>query len=189
MNSRRKFLIRGSMASTALLIAKPFTTFANAVAPVTGFTINDNKLVFVHTGNYKGTNQQQTMKHIARLKSNTGNLVLLHAGNPFEGNGAALNYDASMNVDNNFSLATNDHKIIYKGNIKIGVISATEDETDPIKKINTVSACAASRAGARWARRSRPSSIRSAARGSTRSGSRNSRASRPNPRSRSTSIS
>ncbi len=60
MTSRRKFLLNGSMATTALLTARPFKTFANVLAPVTSFNINNNKVIFVHTGNYTNSNHHQT---------------------------------------------------------------------------------------------------------------------------------
>jgi hypothetical protein len=48
MNNRRKFLLNSSMATAAFLTAKPFTALANTLAPVTGFSINSNKITLLN---------------------------------------------------------------------------------------------------------------------------------------------
>ncbi len=136
MNTRRKFLLQGSLATTALLTAKPFKTLANALAPITGYAINDNTIVLVHTGAYNNNATQQTIQQITDLKRNTGNLVLLHAGHD---HAAQLNYDASMNMEACVSITTDNYKIIYKGNIKIGVITASASKKDTFEKVNALS--------------------------------------------------
>lgn len=138
MNTRRKFLLTGSMATTALLTAKPFETLATALGPVTGFTVNDNKVVLVHTGNYNVINKLQTIKHIAELKKRTGNVVLVHAADAVEDNAAMLNYDALMNTES-FSVTDNNYKIVYKGNIKIGIVTADAGQQGVLEHINVLS--------------------------------------------------
>ena len=110
------------MATAALLTAKPFTTLANSLSPVTGFRINNNSLVLAHTGNAMGAVENETLQHITKLKNGSANLIMLHAGNT----APALQpiYDASLHSGENYSVATNDYKIIYKGDIKTGVITA-----------------------------------------------------------------
>ena len=137
MNSRRNFLLKGSFATTALFVAKPFKTIANAVSPITGFSVNDDKVTIVHTGNYATANQAQTLKHIKDLKNNTGNLLHFHVGHPVKCNGPEMNYDVSLELSNG-SILTNNYKVIYKGNIKIGVITATANGRDTVADINTL---------------------------------------------------
>jgi hypothetical protein len=139
MNTRRKFLLTGSMATTAILTAKPFKTLATALAPVTGFTVNDNKVVLVHTGNYNVTGKQQTVKQIAALKKTTGNMVLVHAAGAVEDNASILKYDALMTTGENFSATGNNYKIVYKGNIKIGIITADAGRQDITEHIHVLS--------------------------------------------------
>jgi len=139
MNSRRKFLIQGSLATTALLVAKPFKTLAGAASPVTGFNTNNNKVIFLHTGNFRNINQQQVISHIADLKNTTGNIVLLHAGDDVSNNSVKLNYDASISQNNSISASANNYRIIYKGKIKIGVISAMAGESNLVSNINKLS--------------------------------------------------
>ena len=110
------------MATAALLTAKPFTTIANSLSPVTGFRINNNSLVLAHTGNAMDAVENETLQHITKLKNSSPNLIMLHAGD------TALTiqpvYDASLHSGENYSVAANDYKIIYKGDIKTGVITA-----------------------------------------------------------------
>jgi hypothetical protein len=122
MNTRRKFLFSGSMATAALLTAKPFTTIANSISPVTGFRINNNSLVLAHTGNTTVSAANEALQHITRLKNSNANLIMLHAGDK----APAIQpvYDASLHSGENYSVAANDYKIIYKGDIKTGVITA-----------------------------------------------------------------
>ena len=140
MNTRRKFLLNGSMATTALFIANPIKTFSNTIAQVTGFSDSNNKLVLVHTGNYKSSKLNQTIKHIAEIKRKQGNVVLLHAGNGGESNTANLNHDASMKNHNNFSFTSSNYSILHKGKIKIGIVNTTEGDHGTIHKTNVLAA-------------------------------------------------
>ena len=137
MNSRRKFLIQGGMATTALLAAKPFKAIAGASSPITGFGTN-NRVIFLHTSDLHDATPHQLISHIAELKSSTGNVVLLNASNNVAGNVAALNYDASISQSNAVSATANNYRIIYKGNIKIGVITATAGDTGLFSNVNTL---------------------------------------------------
>ena len=134
MNTRRKFLLSGSMASVALLTAKPFTTLANTLAPVTGFSVNSNKIVLLHTGNYNPGNQSLAVQQISRIKKNTGNLVLLHAGNAVRENAENIHFDSVLKPANCASVSANNYKIIYKDKIKIGIITAAAAEKNTVNK-------------------------------------------------------
>lgn len=125
MNTRRKFLFTGSMAATALLTAKPFTTIANSFSPLTGVRINNNSLVLAHTGNSMGITSGNTMQMISKLKNSHANLLMLHAGEKFVVTQPV--YDASMQIGESCSVSANDYKIIYKGDIKTGVITANNN--------------------------------------------------------------
>ena len=122
------------MAAAALLTAKPFTSIANSISPVTGYRINNNNLVLAHTGNAMG-GAGQTQQHIAKLKNNNANLLLLHAGDTTP---AVQNvYDASIHAGAGYSVSANDYKIIYKGDIKTGVITAG-DRSASLESINAL---------------------------------------------------
>ncbi len=122
MNTRRKFLFNGSLGAAALLTAKPFTTIANSLSPVTGYSINNSHLVLVHTGSALHAGSSKAMENIAKLKSSNSNLLMLHAGNKAPGLQPA--YDASLHSGESCSVSANDYKIIYKGDIKTAIITA-----------------------------------------------------------------
>ena len=122
MNTRRRFLFNSSMAATALLTAKPFTSIANSLSPVTGFSINNNSLTLAHTGNSTAVAVNQALQQISKLKNSSGNLIMLHAGETAPAITPA--YDASLHTGESYSVSANDYKIIYKGDIKTGVITA-----------------------------------------------------------------
>ena len=138
MNSRRNFLLKGTMATSALLVAKPFNSIAHTLAPVTGFSLPDNKVIFLHTGNHPVKNIGVTIDRINSFKKNTGNLVLLHAGHINDSPSPEVKYDVSIPEA---GIGTDDYKIMYKGNnIKIGVIHAVPGQKDIDKTANTLAA-------------------------------------------------
>jgi 2',3'-cyclic-nucleotide 2'-phosphodiesterase (5'-nucleotidase family) len=122
MNTRRKFLFGGSMATAALLTAKPFTTIANSISPITGFRVNNNSLVLAHTGNSIASADNQILQHVSKLKNSNANLLMLHAGDTAPATQPV--YDASLHSGESYSVSANDYKIIYKGDIKTGIVTA-----------------------------------------------------------------
>ena len=136
MNTRRKFLFNGSLATAALLTTKPFKSIANKLSPVTGYRFNSS-LVLAHTGNkISGT---QALQHITKLKNNAGNLIMLHAGSHAPVNAGKAVYDASMHTGETCSVAAGDYKIIYKDEIKTGIITANDNSVSA-DTINTLAA-------------------------------------------------
>ena len=135
MNSRRKFLLQGTLATTALIVAKPFKTIANTFAPATGLNSNNSKLVLLHTGFHHSHNWHHTVDRIASLKKNTGNLLLLHTGAINNAPDAQMKYDVTMPED----ISNSSYQIFYKGNIKTAVIYAAQGENDVVKKVAALS--------------------------------------------------
>ncbi|HMD00584.1 MAG TPA: hypothetical protein VKH37_10535, partial [Ferruginibacter sp.] len=76
--------------------------------------------------NQENTNHHQVVTEVASLKRSAGNVVLLNAGNDEAGNGQ-LKYDASISKG-----SADNYKIIYKGNVKIGIITGA----GPASEIN-----------------------------------------------------
>jgi hypothetical protein len=130
MNNRRKFLIQSSLAATALVAAKPLHALAKYSSPVTGGGYNFNNITFVHT-------TATDLSMAAQVKKITGkntSVVLLHAGKDGEPETQQLQYDAShrsLNEDHDGG-----YKIIYKDNIKVGVIVVNANEHNPERRIN-----------------------------------------------------
>ena len=136
LNSRRKFLFNGSMAAAALIAAKPFASIANSISPVSGYRINNKSIILAHTGNTPGTTGNETLQQITKLKNNNANLLLLHAGSIAAIPAGKAVYDASMQDGDHFSVSANDYRIIYKGDIKTGIITA--DQSVSAHSINTL---------------------------------------------------
>ena len=76
MHTRRKFLIQGSLATTAVIALKPF----NAIASLTGPGNSHAKLVFLHTANFDPRHEQQLIQYITTIKNNNANAILIKAG-------------------------------------------------------------------------------------------------------------
>jgi len=127
MNNRRKFLLQTGMAATALIAAKPYKTFAGITNPFTG-SGSGNVVLLLHTGN---TGYQQAASHINTIKQQHANTMLLHAGNKVDATTIPMHYD--MTPDQH---AKTSYKIIYKGNIKVGVIDAMQAGNDVISEVN-----------------------------------------------------
>ena len=135
MNPRRKFLLQGGLASTALLSLNPFQGIANRLAPLTGFSMNSNKVVLVHTHNL----ENEIINNVAAIKRSMGNVVLLHVGETNKWNETASRYDAFIGQSmNELQSPAKEYSIIYRGNYKIGVITPSENGYD-FDNINSLS--------------------------------------------------
>jgi 5'-nucleotidase len=167
MPSRRKFLVQGTLATTAMLVAKPFQSIAGTTST------NSNTLTLLHTNDicnklspmgagsmYNGLGGFRQTAAMIRTERNTArNVLLLDAGNTYSGNTdhdskhsetlqlmQEAGYDAvlpgkqDMNTDSSYlqqhQSKMKPYRIVWKGNMKIGVISANED-ADAVNEIAT----------------------------------------------------
>lgn len=127
------------MATSAVLIAKPFQAIAETVAPLTGLSANNNKITFLHTVNLDTNSSQQLVNKLCTLKNNNSNLIMLHADTHTTDVANTLLCDASISSSNPVSATANNYRIIYKGDVKIGVITATPEDGDVINQVNRLS--------------------------------------------------
>jgi hypothetical protein len=97
-------------------------------------------LVFLHTANISHSFDYGVIQKIKKLKNNNANAILLKAGQSVRDETGQLTYDVSVQGSNDHSAITGDYKIINKGNLRTGIISAKPGESDIIEKINTLSA-------------------------------------------------
>lgn len=139
MTSRRYFLIQGTLASTAMLALKPLTTIASAASQFTGLGGSYGKLAFLHTANLNTSSNYQVIQYIKDIKNNNANAILLKAGQNIQNETGSMTYDVSINGGNELSAITGDYKIINKGKLRTGIISARPEESDIFQKINTLS--------------------------------------------------
>ena len=98
---------------------------------------NTNKVIFLHTGN---VGHHEMNNYITDVKKSTGSIVVLHAGTSVKTSAAQLNYDASLSCNNPVASEANTYRIIYKNDIKIGIIGANKGDTDIVNSINTLAA-------------------------------------------------
>ena len=118
MKSRRNFITKTGIATVGLLALKPFKGIASSsLAGKLGFN-NSNKLVLVHTspnGRYAGYAE----KKIASFKNSSNNMLL-------------LKHDAKAEA------TELQHEILYRGNLKTGLIKIAENNS--IKSVNDLAA-------------------------------------------------
>ena len=138
MNSRRGFLIKGSLAATALLVSKPFGAIAGIASRFAGFTGRHNTLVFLHTSDLNPVSHYRTIQYIAQIKKNNANAMLLNAGNDIQDDSGELDFDASVKPGS-LSEITGDYRIINKAGIRTGIISSSPGEANVVKKVNDLS--------------------------------------------------
>jgi hypothetical protein len=134
MSNRRKFLLQTSFAATAFMVAKPYNALARVSSQLTAGSFNYNHITFLHTAN----TGLDVAAQVKKISSKNPSVVLVHAGNEKDQNAPSLKYDASPA---SLSAETeNGYKIIYKDNIKVGVIAAELNENGVINKVNNLSA-------------------------------------------------
>ena len=139
MKSRRYFLIQGGLATTAMLALKPLSAFARITSTFTGISSSNNKLAFLHTANLNFQTNKKVIQFIKDNKYKNANTILLNAGKDIRDETGSLTYDASINGKNELSVISGEYKIINKGNIRTGIISAKPEENNVIQKIKTLS--------------------------------------------------
>lgn len=140
MKSRRYFLIQGSLATTAMFALNPLKSIARTASAFTWISGNSCKLILLHTAHPHAFNDYMVIQYIRDIRINNAHAILLDAGQTTRDESATLIYDASVNGVHDLSTITGDYKIITKGNIKTGLISAKPEDSDVIQKINSLSA-------------------------------------------------
>lgn len=130
MNTRRKFILHGSMAATALLAARPFKAIAAGNHSLIQFNNRQNCLVFMHTAGLEAQSHGATLEFINAIQRKTANAIILDAGN----SDSTIAFDVSVHDD--AVLAGGDYRIITKGGISTGLITITKYEQGLIEKVN-----------------------------------------------------
>jgi hypothetical protein len=134
MNNRRKFIVQGSLAATALLAAKPFNVFAKYTSPLSRPGFNYNSITFLHTAGQGIAMSAQVKK----ITGKTTSIILSHTDNGEQQENQPMNCDASLHSIN--EKENGRYKIIFKDNIRAGVITANANEQDMMNRINDLSA-------------------------------------------------
>ena len=139
MNTRRKFLLQGSMATAAVTLGNSFKSIASTISPLTGFSINNKKIVLLHTAVNNSTPLNYTINQINLVKQNAHNMLLIHPGNASELAATGVRHDVTMQDENKIAGLNDAYSVIYKGDIKIGIIKTAVIQSDIIGCVNTLS--------------------------------------------------
>jgi hypothetical protein len=125
------------MATTALIALKPLKSFASKVYSLTGIN-GYGKLIFVHTAMPSGLKNLQSTREISNIHGS--NAIVLHTGKvESHAENIQTGYDCCIDEINNQFVTTEGYKIISRGNIKTGIITATAKDENVIQKINELS--------------------------------------------------
>ena len=128
------------MATTALTISNSLKSIANTVSPLTGFSINNRKVVLLHTAVNSANHLNSAIKQINLVRQNTQNMLLIHPGNAdiLEANG--VKHDVTVANENTMIRSFNNaYQVIHRGDIKIGIIKTAFIESDIIAGVNSLS--------------------------------------------------
>ncbi len=129
MQTRKNFLLQGSIFATGLLAAKPLAAFSKITAPFNAILQNENSLLLVH---YTTSKVKNVTTNIAKLKSKISNTLLLNH-QPLE------NIATQKKVQNEIATCNlNTYKIIQKGRVKVGLLSINKNSN--IETINSEAA-------------------------------------------------
>lgn len=124
MTSRRKFLRNSGIAASVMLVTKPFDVVAEAASPFK----KGRSITLLHTANSTEQHFLRTAGAASSLKNASGNAVLLNAPAANEVLPAdqlirETGYDAVFATS---SSGKESYKIIYKGDIKIGIVNLAD---------------------------------------------------------------
>lgn len=130
MTNRRKFILQGSFAATALMLTKPFKAIAGMNATFSNSS-NFSQITFLHTTN-------NSAAQINKLMGRNPNNVLLYAGNEVPATNSSTQFDASaVALKENWR---NAYTIINKNGVRTGVIAIPEYETEVFNRVNEIAA-------------------------------------------------
>ncbi len=132
MNTRRKFLVQGSLTAAALFVSKPFKAFAGGAQRLFSPAGSRNHLVLLHTTGLR----RKTLSFFSAIKNKTANAVLLHTGKGNTDTGIA--FDACTNEKSGFSAA--DYSVISKGSMITGIIYVNDADSAAATKANRLAA-------------------------------------------------
>lgn len=133
MNTRRKFLMQSSMATTALLAASPFNSFAKIAAPVTGDITGSHSILFLHTA---AASHSSAVQQINTAKNKYANVMLLHAGKATPQQLQQVRFDLSADDTAGENRISGNYAIIHKGDVKTGIIAIDSDAEDIVAVMN-----------------------------------------------------
>ncbi len=139
MNTRRKFLLQGTLATAAVTLGNSFKSLANTTSPLTGFPFNNKKIVLLHTSDTNSKYLNHTITQISAVKKKADNMLLIHAGDTGKLLSSGVIHDVAMQNKKSVATFNDAYQIIHKGNIKIGIIKTAFIQHDISGSVNILS--------------------------------------------------
>ncbi len=133
MKSRRKFIHQGGLTAVALFALKPIDGLSSSLSPSNSFFSKNKNLMLLHTSDVSSKNELQIVKAIKNVKNENDNSLYLHTCTKNE-NTLLQSSDVQLS-----QLENKEYKIIYRGNIKLGIINTAENTSEVFSKVNTIS--------------------------------------------------
>ncbi|MFN8288694.1 MAG: hypothetical protein U0U70_00415 [Chitinophagaceae bacterium] len=131
INTRRNFLRRSGILTSAVLVAQPFKTFAGISASLTGN--EHNHLVFLHTAKDEFSLFDAEAGYIKNIKTDAPGSILVHSGKRHE---SAFNFDVPAAADRKEKACT----VITKQGLNTGIIYVSPEENNEVEEINRLAA-------------------------------------------------
>lgn len=129
MNNRRKFLLQSTLATTALIATKPFTSLAKGSSFLSQKFPIYNHITVLHTVG-KSTDIASKVK---KITTNAPTVLLAHDPKNNVGEAQNLRYDFTATSNNSNPEA---YTIIEKEQVKVGVINVNVSEANSITLAN-----------------------------------------------------
>jgi hypothetical protein len=139
MDNRRAFLVKGSLAATAMLVLKPMETIAGEVSGFDLLGSTSSKLVLLYTPYLDPGADNRIIDTIKKIQDGNSDIILLRASAKNNDGECRLSYDATL-TDTTDAWANKDYTIVHKAGIKSGIIYAKSGENQVIEKVNRLAA-------------------------------------------------
>ena len=128
MTSRRKFVLKSSLAALAMVATRPMNLMASAVSRFQRFTGSSQKLILMHTGKIKTSLLAGDHANIINRISSTENVLLMNVSGTDH---AAKDYDLILHEMN---AQGKKYLVVDRNGIRTGLISVGKhDAADPAK--------------------------------------------------------
>jgi hypothetical protein len=128
MNSRRKFVIQGSLATAALLALKPMEILAKVLPTSNNFLSNSNCLTLLHSAEPELMVQSEFMSYVSKANRIASPIVLNASDNTVNNNQIHLHKEAFNSR----------YSILNQGGVITGFITISADEVNGTQTLNEV---------------------------------------------------
>jgi hypothetical protein len=132
MTSRRKFVLKSSLAALALVATKPMNVMASAVSRFQRLTGSSQKLILLHTGKIKTSLLAGDPANLIRRISSSENVLLMNVSGTDH---TAMDYDLVLHE---MKAQGKEYVIVNRNGIRTGLVSAEKDDARNHSRIETL---------------------------------------------------